>query len=537
MRMIAFLPLLTLACQARAQAPATPTPGIIAGPSMESDPQIVTGLLKLMDVKDTKRKWDDVSSPVWPEVRSLGTPEGFHLRNRFYYLGIPLAESLGVADDPRLKEQMLEIARWEREEGIRGVALVTLAGRREPEHGKYFNEALNNPKLEVRFAALEALQAWDKAPDVKQMLEYVLRSDPQPFLKTYAAQALYRRGVEAGREELLRQLDSGDWKVRAMAARFLGDLGKGEDYDTLLGRIDREQASEGADFLVAEIAIACLKLFPKKASVAPPAPPPSPAVPETAEGELDALVITAPRLKISPTALIDGRINAHLIRLLEKASELPKATQDPASVQATITDPIERMLSLMQTRGGYQLYARYTRLSYLLTEGLAGTSDLILRDRILRVARDHADPIVRAAALLAIAYSRNPGDRGLFQEALMSQNLTIRFGALVALQAWAGDGYVRDIANIARSDLSPFLQVYSAGIAWRLGDPSGRDIIIRNWDNPTDSIVRALAIRFLGELGNADDYQRIMFQLDREQDNWVKAEMAGALLKLHRLRK
>lgn len=502
---------------------------------MESDPQIVAALLKLMEVKDTRRVWDDATSQVWPEVRNLGTPEGLQLRSRFYYLGIPLAESLGVADDPRLKEQMLEIARWEREEAIRGVALVTLAGRKEPEHGKYFNEALNNPKLEVRFAALEALQVWNKDPDVKQMLEYVLRSDPQAFLKTYAAQALYRRGVDAGREELLRQLDSGDGKVRAMAARFLGDLGKGEDYDTLLQRIDREQASEKGDFIVAEIAIACLKLFPKKTPAAPPVPPSSPIEPRTEEGELDALVVTAPRLKIPPTALIDGRINAHLIRLLEKATEPARPNLDPASVQSRASDPIEKMLQNMETRGGYQLNLRLSELSYLLTEGLAGTSELILRDKILRVAREHPLGTVRAAALVAIAYNRDPGHRSVFQEALMSQTLAVRFGAVAALQIWAREGYVQDIANVARSDASSFLQVYAAGIAWRLGDPSGRDVIIRNWES-TDSIVRAMAIRFLGELGNADDFQRIMFQLERERDNWVRAEMAGALLRLNRLR-
>ena len=160
MRFIFLFAILPLACQASAQAPApsAPTLGVVAGPSMESDPTIVAALLKLMEVKDTHRPVPDTTSPSWDEIMRLGTPQGLRLLNRFYWTGATLSEVLAIADDPRLKEQMLELARWDRLTDIRSVALVTLAGRREPEHGKVFNEALNNPKLEVRFAALEALQ-------------------------------------------------------------------------------------------------------------------------------------------------------------------------------------------------------------------------------------------------------------------------------------------------------------------------------------------------------------------------------------------
>ncbi|MBI5200761.1 MAG: hypothetical protein HY925_04160, partial [Elusimicrobia bacterium] len=162
--------------------------------------------------------------------------------------------------------------------------------------------------------------------------------------------------------------------------------------------------------------------------------------------------------------------------------------------------------------------------------------DLLLRDRVLKVARQGPDPRIRAAALLAIAYNHDPADRGLFQEGLLSQEITVRFSAVEALQVWNREGVVQDIANVGRMDLSNFLQVYAAGIALRKGEPGGRDILIRHWDDP-DWIVRSLAIRYLGELGVAEDFPRILFALDRESNYWVKAEMAGALLKLNRLRK
>ena len=102
--------LLNLACASFAQAPGS---GMVAGPSMQSDPQIVTTLLQLMDVKDNTRPTnDDFTKTALKDLITLGTPMGYHLRNRYMHLGIPLAEALAPTDDPRLHDQMLELARW-----------------------------------------------------------------------------------------------------------------------------------------------------------------------------------------------------------------------------------------------------------------------------------------------------------------------------------------------------------------------------------------------------------------------------------------
>ncbi|MBI4424898.1 MAG: HEAT repeat domain-containing protein, partial [Elusimicrobia bacterium] len=442
-----------VACQATAQTPgpaAAPSGGIQAGPSMESDPAIVATLLKLMELKDnTRPASDDFERTALKDLVRLGTPRGFHLRNRYTRLGVSLSEALAVTDDPRLKEQMLELARWERNSEIKAVALLSLAGRKEPEQIKVFDEALVNVDPGVRFAALEALELWN-LPEAKRLLHHVVRTDLQPILKVYAAQALLRRGGEAGREELLRQLDSGDWLARAMAARYLGELGTGADYDLLLDRMGREQTN---DFVIAEHAIACLKLFPKKTPSAS-VPPPSSPLPAEGEDELEALVITAPRLKIPPTALIDGRINAQLFRLLED-----RANARPTEEQ--LQDPSIKTLNSLVSPAGFQLKTRYTELGFLLTEGLAGTSDLVLRERLLRVARQGSNPQVRAAALLAVAYNKDLQDRGLFQEALLAPEFTVRFGAVEALQVWGKPGSAQDIGNVGRLDASAFLRVYA----------------------------------------------------------------------------
>ena len=529
---ILVLSLSLTACHAEAQAPAAPRQGSMSGPSMESDPQIVTTLLQLMAVKDNTRPTNqDWNNTELKYLKGLGTPRGFQLRNRYSLLGIPLSEALVGADDPRLREQMLELARWDRKPEIRAVALLSLARRRETEQWRVFDEALVNADPGIRFAGLEALEMWASGvpaneAHAKKMIERILRTDVQPIIRTYAAQALLRRGDVIGRETLLGMLDSGDWLARAAAARYLGELGDGQDYDRLLDRMMREQTN---DFVIAEHAIACLKLFPKKKPASPAAPPPGQAVSAPEGDELEPLVITAPRLRIPATALIDGRINATLLRLLETRAGARQTGEQ-------LLDPSVKTLASLVSPVGLQLNTRYTELGFLLTEGLAGVSDLTLRNRLINVARSSTDPRIRAAALLAVAYSSDPVDRGLFQEALQSQDFTVRLGAVEALQIWGRPGGAQDIGTVARMDLSNFLRVYAAGTALRAGDPSARDVIIRFWQDP-DWVVRSLAIRYMGEMGVVEDYPRILFELQREQNNWVKAEMAGALLRLHRLRK
>ncbi|MBI4387289.1 MAG: HEAT repeat domain-containing protein [Elusimicrobia bacterium] len=268
--------LLACACHGVAQSPASAgagaqgsnTPvsapkkaGGSRGPSMEHDPQIVTTLLQLLESKDKTRPAEsDFTDTTLKDILTLGTPAGFHLRNRYIHLGVSLAQALSVTDDPRLKSQLIELARWERSEEIRAIALIALATRKEPEHGGIFREALDNPSAEVRFAALEALELWN-LPPAKDLFLRTVRQDFSPVIRIYAGQALFRRGDPKGLAVLRAELDSGDWLARGMAARYLGDLGTGEDYDRLLNRMTLEQNN---DFVLAECAIGALKLFPKK---------------------------------------------------------------------------------------------------------------------------------------------------------------------------------------------------------------------------------------------------------------------------------
>jgi hypothetical protein len=245
--------------------------------------------------------------------------------------------------------------------------------------------------------------------------------------------------------------------------------------------------------------------------------------------ELAPLVVTAPRMKIPATLLIDGRIDNMLLNLLQtKANERPST--------ADLADPSVQILNSLVSPAGYLLKMRYTELGFLLTEGLAGTADLVLKNKIIDVARSGKNPQVRAAAMMAISYSRDDGDHSIIQTALLDQNITVRFGAVEALLNWGEPDALTDIANTARLDASGPLRMFAAQAMLRLGDPSGRDILTRGMDD-TDWVIRAMAVRYIGELGTASDYDTILFNMGNETNNFVKSEMIGALLRLSALKK
>jgi HEAT repeat protein len=84
---------------------------------------------------------------------------------------------------------------------------------------------------------------------------------------------------------------------------------------------------------------------------------------------------------------------------------------------------------------------------------------------------------------------------------------------------------------VANSDASPALRVYAAQALRRSGDPYGRQILLRMMDEP-DWVVRSMAIYYLGELGEKDDYHRVAVKLNTEDNDFVLSEICNAMLKL-----
>lgn len=244
-------------------------------------------------------------------------------------------------------------------------------------------------------------------------------------------------------------------------------------------------------------------------------------------GELEPLVITAPRLRI--TAPIDPQINMHLLRLLQSRMEARPQSQEAldASVGRLVT---------LTTATGHKLKMRYTELGFLLTEGLAGVKDLTLRVELERAARQALNPQTKAAALVALAYTKDLAYLGLFQAAMSDPNLTVRLGALEAMFILGDPTSTQfQIGNAGRGDASPIMRIYAAAGMWKAGDVSGREILAR-FTQDQDWFLRAMATRYMGELGGPWEYHNLMRQLTNETHPIVKAELCSALLRLEQFK-
>ncbi len=239
--------------------------------------------------------------------------------------------------------------------------------------------------------------------------------------------------------------------------------------------------------------------------------------------QLEPLTITAPRVKQED--LIDPRINQHLMRLLQQRMAARPDTL--AAADASIGN-----LNRLSTLTGYSLKTRYTELGFLLTEGLAGTKDYQLQRELENAARLSKNVQTRAAALVALAYSKDMRYMTLFQGALTDANVTVRFAALEALLILGDPSTQLQLGGAARTDQSVAAQIYAAGGMWRMGDKFGKEILLRFLDHQ-DWFARAMATYYLGEMGGGYEYRRLLQYLDRETDPSARVEMATALIKLH----
>ncbi len=246
---------------------------------------------------------------------------------------------------------------------------------------------------------------------------------------------------------------------------------------------------------------------------------------DSSELQLEPLVITAPRLRIQQLA-IDPQINQQLLRLLQtRQNARPDST---ASMDASVGN-----LAKISTVTGYKLKARYTQLGFLLTEGLAGVTDLQLASELQKTAAQGKNPQIRASAMVALAYTRDLSYASIFQSGLLDPNITVRFGALESLLTMNDPSIQFQVGNVARMDASLIAQVYAASGMWRLGDIYGREILLRLAEN-SDWLVRSMAIRYLGELGKGEEYRKILQWFGFESNQMVKAEMCSALLNLQK---
>ncbi len=244
--------------------------------------------------------------------------------------------------------------------------------------------------------------------------------------------------------------------------------------------------------------------------------------------ELEDLIITAPMDKLPRGTVLDPQLTQHLLRLLQQRADARPDTEE--SLDASVGNLIR-----LATATGYKLKTRYTELGFLLTEGLAGTRDFQLANELERVAKLGQNVQTRAAAMVALAYTRDMRYLNLFQGALIDMNTTVRFGAVESLLLLDNPAVKFLVANVARDDRSVPLRLYAAAGLWRMGDPYGKDVLLRYYQD-RDWLTRGLAARYLGELGGAEEYRKLMQQLASEQHPSVKVELCSALLRLQKFK-
>ncbi|MBI5625363.1 MAG: HEAT repeat domain-containing protein [Elusimicrobia bacterium] len=240
--------------------------------------------------------------------------------------------------------------------------------------------------------------------------------------------------------------------------------------------------------------------------------------------ELEPLVITAPRDRLPKDQVIDPQINMHLLRLLQSRQDARASSEE--ELAASVGN-----LTNLTTATGFKLKTRYTELGFLLTEGLAGVKDLQLSNELERTVKFGTNQQIRSAAMVALAYTKDQRYLSLFQSGLQDVNVTVRLAAVESLLLLGGPSALFPLMNAARDDVSPAVRVYAAQGLWRTGEPYGREVLLRHCEHE-DWMVRAMAVRYLGDLGKGEDYRKLMVQLGRETHSVVKVELAGALLNL-----
>lgn len=241
-----------------------PAPGTspLAPGETRLDPAISNALLRLAEERRSlKRDLTKIEGTPVADILTVGSPIGYSLRNRFLNVGIPLGDAFSHSTDPAFRAQLLELSRWDRDGESRAAALIALARTHDLKYLQVFNEALIHLDPGVRFGALEALVVFEHPREAMPLLAAASERDSEPLLRVYASAGLARMGDAAGLHRVRAFLDNPSWVVKAMAAKYLGELGTSEDYDLLRSRISREV---GNDFVVAEYCVSALKLWPKK---------------------------------------------------------------------------------------------------------------------------------------------------------------------------------------------------------------------------------------------------------------------------------
>ncbi|OIO08211.1 MAG: hypothetical protein AUJ52_08735 [Elusimicrobia bacterium CG1_02_63_36] len=222
----------------------------------------------------------------------------------------------------------------------------------------------------------------------------------------------------------------------------------------------------------------------------------------------------------------DAAILNALFDLLEKSDAIGAKVDD---LQGSAFEDLLKVGS----PAAYELRNRYLNPGIALTQALAQDPDPALRSRLIEYARWERSMEVRSTALIALARMGDLKDERTLHEAMAHLNPVVRFGGMEALANWGYPDKAIPLLKLAsENDPQTVLRVYAAGMMARLENSEGREKL-RAYLDHADWVVRAMAAHYLGDYGEAADYDRVLARLDAQAANdFVSAEFAIAALKL-----
>jgi len=255
------------------------------------------------------------------------------------------------------------------------------------------------------------------------------------------------------------------------------------------------------------------------------APPPKPEAPPKA-APVEAPAPGTEGTENKGPVKTDPAITSAVVDLLQNRD---KEKVDLTNVQGT---PLGDLLTI-GSPVGYQLRNRYLNIGVPLAEALSRDTDPDLRSKLVELARWDRDAETRSAGLIALAKTQDVRDLDIFREALVNVDPAVRFGAIEALADWGHPEMSLPLLFAASErDYEPILRVYAASRIAKVGDTQGLHKLRAFLDDPS-WLIRAMAARYLGEFGTAEDYDLLVSRIGREQSNdFTVAEFCIAALKL-----
>ena len=281
----------------------------------------------------------------------------------------------------------------------------------------------------------------------------------------------------------------------------------------------------GVDSSILSLAILSLAALALSSCVPQPGAPGTSGARQAAQSQAGSATVVSS----TQTAKTDPLITSTLINLFDNLN------QETVTLNNTTGTPLGDIISI-GTPTGFRLRNHYTHIGIPVTEALSlNTSNPRIRKELVTMARWSTNYEVRSEALIILANQHNLADEPVFKEALLYFHSGIRFGAMEALAVW---GHPQHAIPLLKSETDPnregipILNVYATGLLARLGDSSGVPMLRSFLNNPS-WVVRAMAAQYLGDYGDASDYDRIVNRINQEQQyNFVVAEDCIAAIKL-----